>query len=183
MRASNPSMNRRRFALLIGTLAVVMAGCGGSGDAATTRTTSTSAAPTTEATSTTSTAPATTSTTAGRPITTTTLPATTVAPVPPQGTGAYGVVAAGPTCPVQRVDQPCPPEPLSVQLDAQDSGGHTVARTHTDGAGHYQLPLAPGDYILVVEVSGMFPRCPATAVTVTAGPAQRHDINCDTGIR
>jgi Carboxypeptidase regulatory-like domain len=179
-------MNR---SVLAGLACILMAtaGCGGKGTAATAPPTTTEAAtvaaPTTSSTSTTtSTAATTTTSTTGRS-TTTTMPPTTVAPPPPSGTGVYGVVTASPTCPVQRVDQPCPPEPLSVQLNADDSAGHTVATTHTDDAGHYRLSLAPGSYILVVQTSGMFPRCPATPVTVPAGSAVRQDINCDTGIR
>src|SRR5690348_4880929 len=50
------------------------------------------------------------------PTTTTTLPA----PPPPSGSGLYGLVMAGPTCPVERPDQPCPPRPVAAHLTAQD---------------------------------------------------------------
>lgn len=181
-------MNRSALAGLA-CLLTALAACGGNGTAATAPTSTTlagtSAAPTTSSTSTTttsSTTPPSTSTT-GRSTTTTTTPATTVPPPPPSGTGVFGAVTASPTCPVQRVDQPCPPEPLSLQLNADDAAGRTVASTHTDDAGHYRLSLVPGSYILVAQTSGMYPRCPATPVTVPAGSAVRQDINCDTGIR
>ena len=178
-------MNRSVLAGLA-CLMTALAACGSKGTAAdappTTTPVGTSAAPTTSSTSTTTSSTTATSTST-RSTTTTTTPATTVAPLPPSGTGVYGVVSASPTCPVERIDQPCPPEPLSLQLNADDSGGHAVATTHTDDAGHYRLSLPPGSYILVAQTSGMFPRCPATPVTVSNGPAVRQDINCDTGIR
>jgi hypothetical protein len=181
-----------RLPILAIALSVLTAACGSSGPTAADR------APTTAtAVGTTPTAPAvttsTTATTAGTgrgsttirtaATTTTTEPTTTLAPPPPPGTGVYGMVVAGPTCPVQRVGQPCPPQPVAAEIDARDPNGHTVATTRSDSAGRYRLSLAPGSYILVVVTGAVFPRCPATPVTVTSGPPVRQDINCDTGIR
>lgn len=110
-------------------------------------------------------------------------PTPTPPPITPAGTGAYGYVTAGPTCPVERPDQPCPPRPVSARVDAQDGSGRTVASTHTDQAGRYSLGLAPGSYTLVAVTGSAFPRCPPTAVTVRSGAPTRADIGCDTGIR
>jgi hypothetical protein len=107
----------------------------------------------------------------------------TAVPPPPPGTGVYGLVLAGPTCPVERVGQPCPPQRVAAPVDGRNAAGHTVARTHSDQAGRYRLALAPGRYTLVVVTGGLFPRCPATPVTVLPGPPLRQDIGCDTGIR
>ena len=113
-----------------------------------------------------------------------TAPATSAPPLePPSGTGAYGYVTAGPTCPVERPDQPCPPHPVSAVIDAHDSSRHTVASTHSDGYGRYALDLPPGRYVVVVAISSVLPHCPDTAVTVRPGAATRADISCDTGIR
>ncbi|HEX3605662.1 MAG TPA: carboxypeptidase-like regulatory domain-containing protein [Candidatus Dormibacteraeota bacterium] len=97
--------------------------------------------------------------------------------------GAYGFVTAGPTCPVERADHPCPPRPVSAQVNAEDGSGHTVATTRTDQAGHYSLSLSAGTYTLVAVTGSTFPRCPRTPVTVRPGAATRADIGCDTGIR
>ena len=110
-------------------------------------------------------------------------PTPTPPPITPRGTGAYGYVTAGPTCPVERPDQPCPPRPVSARVDAEDGSGRTVASTQTDQAGRYSLALAPGNYTLVVVTGTAFPRCPPTAVTVRSGAPTRADIGCDTGIR
>ena len=99
------------------------------------------------------------------------------------GGGAGGFVTAGPTCPVERPDHPCPPRPVAAQVNAQDGSDRTVATTRTDQAGHYSLSLAAGTYTLVAVTGSTYPRCPATPVTVRPGAVTRADINCDTGIR
>ena len=116
---------------------------------------------------------------APRPTSTT----TTVAPTPPPGSGAYGYVTAGPTCPVEQAGHPCPPEPVSAELDARDAAGATVGSTRSDSSGRYALSLGPGSYTLVVVTGSGGPRCPNTSVTVAPGKSTRADISCDTGIR
>jgi hypothetical protein len=91
-------------------------------------------------------------------------------------------VTAGPTCPIERVDQPCPPQPVSTAVEARGAGG-VVASTQSDGSGRYEFHLAPGSYVLVVGGSGAWPRCPETRVSVEADATIRADISCDTGIR
>lgn len=109
---------------------------------------------------------------------------TTTAPLnPPTGSGAYGYVTAGPTCPVEQAGQPCPPRPVSAEVDARDAAGSTVRSTNSDSSGRYSLSLPVGDYTLVVVTPSGFPRCPDTPVTVRAGAPTRADISCDTGIR
>jgi hypothetical protein len=108
---------------------------------------------------------------------------TTVAPSPPPGNGAYGYLTAGPTCPVEQAGHPCPPDPVSAELDARDAAGITVGTTRSDSSGRYALSLRPGSYTLVVVTGSGGPRCPNTAVTVASGQPTRADIACDTGIR
>ncbi|WP_372498031.1 carboxypeptidase-like regulatory domain-containing protein [Sinomonas terrae] len=110
---------------------------------------------------------------------TTTAPA---ASTPSSGTGVFGLITAGPTCPVQRADQSCPPELVPTVVQARTAAGASVASTQSDSAGRYALDLAPGSYVLVVGGAG-WPRCPDTPVTVRAGSSVRADITCDTGIR
>jgi hypothetical protein len=114
----------------------------------------------------------------------TTLPATTSPPLsPPANTGAYGYVTAGPTCPVERAEQPCPPRPVIAQIEARNSAGSLVAAGQSDAAGRYSLGLQPGRYTLTVSTAEIFPRCPVVDVTVGEGAPTRADISCDTGIR
>ena len=101
----------------------------------------------------------------------------------PSGTGIYGIVTAGPTCPVERVGQPCPPRPVGGEVEVRNVRGQTVASTHTDSLGRYSLSLKPGRYALAVLIGSVFPRCPSKAVAVTSAVLLRADISCDTGIR
>jgi hypothetical protein len=112
---------------------------------------------------------------------------TTMLTAPPlmpwSGTGAYGYVTAGPTCPVEKQGQPCPPRPFSGAIDAHNESGATVASTRSDSSGRYALDLSAGSYILVVVSYSGWPRCPTASVAVKSGSASRADISCDTGIR
>jgi hypothetical protein len=107
----------------------------------------------------------------------------TTTTVPVDHTGVKGTVMAGPTCPVERFDQPCPPQPVEGTVTAIDSRNHIAATTSTDADGRYALDLVPGRYTLQVAVDGPLPSCPDTAVTVTTGAPTTADIDCDTGIR
>jgi hypothetical protein len=98
-------------------------------------------------------------------------------------TGVVGTVTAGPTCPVQRPGQACPPAPVAGAVEGLDSGGQVVGRADTDTQGAFTLPLPPGDYTLHVVHDGLYPRCPDTPVTVTVGGPTHIDIACDSGIR
>ena len=89
--------------------------------------------------------------------------------------GLAGVVLAGPTCPVQRVGQPCPDRPVAVHLRAGS------VRFASDAQGRFRVALAPGTYTIVND-GGTFPRCRATA-TVPAHAYATIRITCDTGIR
>jgi hypothetical protein len=123
-------------------------------------------------------------TTAPTTITSPPAPITTVAPpLPVEGTGVRGRVTAGPTCPVERPEQPCPPNPVHGRVDALDATGRTVADVTIDASGRYAISLPPGQYTLRVRADGPFPRCPDTAVSVTEASPVTSNIGCDTGIR
>lgn len=92
-------------------------------------------------------------------------------------------MSAGPTCPVERVDSPCPPRPLSAEIDARDAPGHLAGSARSGSDGQYRLALPPGTYTLTVVSAGTFPRCPTPTATVIAGRVAMLDIGCDTGIR
>jgi hypothetical protein len=105
------------------------------------------------------------------------------APIVPSGTGVYGLVTAGPTCPVEQVGNPCPPRPVAAEVDVQDMDGRTIGTTRTDSAGRYSLSVKPGSYALVIVTGTTFPRCPSEPVSIPSGAPLRVDVNCDTGIR
>ena len=97
--------------------------------------------------------------------------------------GVVGVVLAGPTCPVETADDPCPPRPVDAAIDAHDVEGDVLASTRTDAAGRYSLTLAPGSYTVVASTGAGLPMCQPVTIIVTPGPPVRADISCDTGIR
>jgi len=104
-------------------------------------------------------------------------------PKPPSPTGVYGVVTAGPTCPVQRIDEPCPAEPVSAEVEVRYRDGTAVASAHTDAAGDYSIPTPPGSYRLVIATGSALPRCPSPDVTVAYNSPSLTNVSCDTGIR
>ena len=104
-------------------------------------------------------------------------------PLPLDASGVVGRLTAGPTCPVARSDQPCPPNPVVARVEAVDPTGNVAGMTTTDDAGRYAIHLAPGSYTLHVGIDGPFPRCPESGVTVAPGPPITVNIDCDTGIR
>ena len=108
-----------------------------------------------------------------------------VPPPIPSGTGIQGMVQSGPTCPVERINSPCPPRPLAATVVVRDAAGHEVARTHSGADGHFKLDVAPGTYTVVgLNIgSSMLPRPIPTTVTVTSGSYATVNVEYDSGIR
>ena len=107
------------------------------------------------------------------------------ASAPAQGT-LSGTVVAGPTCPVERADQPCPPRPVpNRQVMIETASGTVVTSATTDQNGHFQVALAPGTYeVRVAPGTSPFPIQRARqSVTITAGQTLKIQIELDTGIR
>ena len=101
-----------------------------------------------------------------------------------------GRLSLGPTCPVERANDPCDPvaRPAPVTLVALDASGGEAARTVTLGDGSFALNLTPGSYTLHAESAGAaFPRIADTSVLMTAqatrSQPQRVVVTGDTGIR
>jgi hypothetical protein len=95
--------------------------------------------------------------------------------------GISGSVTAGPTCPVERADSPCPPRPWTGTVRATDVNGKAFD-TQTDPQGTYALHLPPGTYTVAAVTSGMPSN--GTPQTLTVGDAMlRLDLRVDTGIR
>jgi len=100
-------------------------------------------------------------------------------------TGVVGLVAAGPTCPVERAGRPCPPNPLPrVRVLAVGADRRAVAEAVTDADGRFGFELPTGTFMIRVIQSGVLPRCPELSVDVGSDPRPRTvEIDCDTGIR
>jgi hypothetical protein len=98
-----------------------------------------------------------------------------------------GDVVAGPTCPVEQIDNPCPPKAVpNREVQILTKSGAVAAKTTTDAQGHFSVSLAPGDYVVAVTVVagqvGMRQTTPGD-VSVASGQSSYIKIELDTGIR
>lgn len=97
--------------------------------------------------------------------------------------GVEGQVTIGPTCPVVRLDQPCPDRPYQATLTIQDQAGRRIAQVQSQSDGSYRLGLVPGNYILHPETADRMTHAPDQPFTVVKGKFTRVDIVYDSGIR
>lgn len=98
------------------------------------------------------------------------------------GSGIEGVAMMGPTCPVERADQPCPDKPFQVTL-AVFSGSREVARFQTGTDGRFRVDLPPGVYTVKPAVNAVLPRGASQEVTVVKGQYAVVKMTFDSGIR
>jgi hypothetical protein len=97
--------------------------------------------------------------------------------------GVQGVVQAGPQCPVESLDSPCPDRPFPGRVRATGIDG-AIAEVSTDDQGRFRLALAPGTYVLiVVAATGSPPTAVPQTVQVKAGAFTQVTLEVDTGIR
>jgi hypothetical protein len=102
----------------------------------------------------------------------------------PARSGVEGTVTAGPTCPVERPDQPCPPRPVGTALHLTDRSGSEVAAGRSGSDGRFSIDAPSGRYALTADYgSGRVGGCPPVAVNVSAARYTHVDLECDTGIR
>jgi hypothetical protein len=111
---------------------------------------------------------------------------THILPGGPQGT-LVGDVVAGPTCPVEVAENPCPPAPVpNRQVRIETPVGAVAATVTTDAEGHFTVHLPPGHYVIhVAIIPGQvgFQQVTPGDVTLVAGQTTSITIELDTGIR
>ena len=96
--------------------------------------------------------------------------------------GIKGTVKAGPTCPVETPESPCPDRPVDdAHVTAENSGGETKA-TRSDASGAFRLRLKPGTYTVTARSESVF-GCDEQQVRVRKHRYADVTITCDTGIR
>jgi hypothetical protein len=101
-------------------------------------------------------------------------------------TGVAGRATGGPTCPVERPNDPaCAPRLVAgAALVVRDGTGKEVARVTTDGSGYFRLALAPGSYTLEApQVEGFVSAMAPTPFTVQQGAEAWMDVAYETGLR
>jgi hypothetical protein len=97
--------------------------------------------------------------------------------------GVKGVVQAGPTCPVETEESPCPDRPVEdANVIAKTRSGQRVASTRTDDAGRFRIHLRPGKYRVTAESDTVF-GCDEQDVVVKRRSYTETTVTCDTGIR
>src|SRR6202022_1342512 len=92
-------------------------------------------------------------------------------PAAQPGTGIQGMVQVGPTCPVERINSPCPPHPLAATIVVRDGTGAEVTRFLSGADGRFKVDLRPGTYTLLglTICSSFLPRPVPTSVTAAQG--------------
>jgi predicted small secreted protein len=100
------------------------------------------------------------------------------------GSGIQGVVVAGPQCPVESAQSPCPDAPLPKTEVQVKRSGNVVATATSDETGAFQITLPPGTYSVeaVADMGGIGYARPVD-VTVTDGAFAQVSVVVDTGIR
>jgi hypothetical protein len=94
-----------------------------------------------------------------------------------------GRVLSAPSCPVERVGQPCPPRPVSGAAVVVLRSGRVVASTHADAGGHFHVAVAAGRCLVRATNTGGLATTAAKVVTVQAGQPVYVRLVVDSGIR
>jgi hypothetical protein len=103
----------------------------------------------------------------------------------PGGSGIEGRILAGPTCPVENVNDPsCADRPVpNATLVVLDANGTEVARIASDANGHYGVTLPPGSYTIEPQPVEGFMRVAGPIAVTVGGGVVTLDVTMDTGIR
>jgi hypothetical protein len=110
-------------------------------------------------------------------------PAATPTGAPGGASGIEGVVTIGPTCPVQRIDSPCPDRPYEATILVLDNARRQIAEARSGLDGRFRVLVPPGAYTLSPPQTGTPPYAPEQTVTVTAGHLTTVQIVFDSGVR
>jgi hypothetical protein len=98
-------------------------------------------------------------------------------------TGVAGRALVGPTCPVEREDEPCPDRPWQGVVVAKILAGAEVGRTESNADGRFEMQLPPGEYELIAEPDGFLPAPISLYVTVLPDQVLEVVLMLDSGIR
>ena len=104
-------------------------------------------------------------------------------PTPTLDSGIVGKVTIGPMCPVQREDDPCPPQAYQATLTIVTKGGIDLGQIVTAEDGTFKVALQPGEYVLHPESPSVLPFAQEQAFTVLAGEYTEILVEYDSGIR
>jgi len=91
-------------------------------------------------------------------------------------------VLAVPSCPVERVGQPCPPRPVPDAVVIAVVGDEQRGKTTSDQRGQFRLVLPPGRYTIRATNPGGYASTASEEVTVSTTTVQI-TLTVDSGIR
>lgn len=118
--------------------------------------------------------------------TTTVVTSTTTPPIDVVTTRVFGVVRAGPTCPVQRfpIDPACEDQPVSgAVVVIADADGKEITRVETNPEGRFDVRLPAGSYLLIPQPhDGLLGTADQQLFEVADAPLELL-VGYDTGIR
>jgi hypothetical protein len=88
-------------------------------------------------------------------------------------------------CPVMIEGQECPDQPYQATLTVKNLEGREIVQFQTDERGNFNIPLAPGEYILHPETpkDAPLPFAEEQHFTVQPGEYTRLTVQYDSGIR
>lgn len=102
------------------------------------------------------------------------------------GDGASGIrgrALAGPQCPVEMAESPCPDLPWEGTVVAIATGSGETFTASTDADGRFELSLSPGTYEVTIDAASTPPTTEPQTVTVEDGSYTEIEVFVDTGIR
>ncbi len=103
-----------------------------------------------------------------------------------QKSGIEGTVTIGPSCPVQRINDPnCDDRPYQGVIHVMGANKLYVTQFQADAQGNFKIELEPGTYTIEPQTpkEGFLPRASSQDVTVLAGAFTTVNIQYDSGIR
>jgi hypothetical protein len=97
--------------------------------------------------------------------------------------GIRGQALAGPQCPVEMANSPCPDLPWEGTVVATDTSSGDRFTVNTDADGRFELALLPGTYDVSIDAGSDLPFAKPQTVTVEDGSFTEIVVSVDTGIR
>jgi len=98
--------------------------------------------------------------------------------------GLEGQMWLGPTCPVQKPNDPaCDDRPYAGLAQVETLEGMVVAQVQADAEGRFKVGVRPGAYILAGKSAPVYPRGERIGVTVPQSGFAPVTLHFDTGIR
>jgi hypothetical protein len=97
--------------------------------------------------------------------------------------GIRGQALAGPQCPVEMANSPCPDLPWEGTVVATDTSSGDRFTVNTDAEGRFELALLPGTYDVSIDAGSDLPFAKPQTVTVEDGSFTEIVVSVDTGIR